>query len=70
MKEDTFTCLPCDTCGFREVVFEGDDTLQHFGEWLFQDQHKNVTALAHNLKGYDGMFIMEYLISQSIRPAY
>ena len=57
------------TCGFREIIFQGDETLQRFGEWLFQEQHQNVMAIAHNLKGYDGMFIMEYLINQSIRPA-
>ena len=42
---------PCTgTCGFREVVFQGDDTLEQFGSWLFSDQNKDATVLAHNKK--------------------
>ncbi|MET0103906.1 MAG: DNA polymerase, partial [Sedimenticola sp.] len=60
---------PCPgTCGFREIVFEGDDTATRFGEWLFSDQHEHFKAIAHNMKGYDGYFLLEYLIDQSVRP--
>ena len=61
--------LPCvDTCGFREVIFEGNDTANKFGNWLFSSQHRYAKAIAHNMKGYDGYFLLEYLIDQSIRP--
>ena len=60
---------PCeDTCGFREVTFEGKETAKQFGEWLFSDQHQYCKAIAHNMKGYDGYFLLEYLIDQSMRP--
>ncbi len=39
-----------DTCGFRQVQFQGDDTLTDFGRWLFNPRHRGCTALAHNMK--------------------
>lgn len=46
-----FVRQPCvDTCGFREVIFQGDNTLEEFGNWLFCAQHKDTTVLAHNMK--------------------
>ena len=60
---------PCPgKCGFREVTFEGPDTAEKFGQWLFSDQHQYFKAVAHNMKGYDGYFLLEYLIDQSMRP--
>ena len=60
---------PCPgKCGFREVIFEGADTAEKFGQWLLTDQHKYFKVVAHNMKGYDGYFLLEYLINQSIRP--
>jgi hypothetical protein len=60
---------PCtNTCGFREVIFQGDDTAKTFGQWLFSSQHKGFTAVAHHMKGYDGIFLMEYLIENSMHP--
>ena len=32
------------------------------------DQHEHFKAVAHNMKGYDGYFLLEYLIDQSMRP--
>ena len=33
---------PCPgKCGFREVTFEGADTAEKNGEWLFTDQHEH-----------------------------
>ena len=47
----TFVNPPClDTCGFREVIFRGDATLEKFGDWLFSAQHKDANVLAHNMK--------------------
>ena len=60
---------PCpDTCGFRQVIFEGDDTTQKFCQWLFSEEHKHFKVIAHNCKGYDGYFLLEYLIDNSMRP--
>ena len=60
---------PCpDTCGFRQVTFQGEDTATKFCQWLFTEQHKNFKVIAHNLKGYDGYFLLEHLIDNSMRP--
>ncbi|XP_060572998.1 uncharacterized protein LOC132730933 [Ruditapes philippinarum] len=60
---------PCpQKCGFREVTFEGDNTAEKFGEWVFSPQHEYFKVFAHNMKGYDGYFLLEYLIDQSLRP--
>ena len=55
-------------CGFREVTFEGADISEKFGEWLFTDQHEHFKVVAHNMKGYDDYFLLEYLIDQAMRP--
>ena len=60
---------PCPgTCGFREVTFQGHDTAEQFGQWLFTEQHEYCKVVAHNMKGYDGYFLLEYLVDQSLRP--
>ncbi|XP_062597068.1 uncharacterized protein LOC134258520 [Saccostrea cucullata] len=68
-KEKCYLRPPCvDTCGFRETVFRGDDTARMFCDWLFREHHKGYTVLAHNMKGYDGYFVLEYLIENSVIP--
>ena len=64
--EEDAPCLG--TCGFREVVFEGEDTSNEFGKWLFTAHHRYSKVVFHNMKGYDGYFLLEYLIDQSMRP--
>ena len=60
--------VPCQGCGLREVIFQGQDTSRTFGKWLFSSQHKYFKTVCHNMKGYDGYFLLEYLINQSMRP--
>ena len=68
-KSKTYLQEPCPgTCGFREVLFKGDNTIDDFGKWLFQDNHRNTIVLAHNLRSYDGYFLLDYLLRNSIRP--
>ena len=43
----------------------GEDVNLIFCKWLFEQ--KNYIAIAHNFKGYDGVFIMNYLLN-NIRP--
>ena len=59
---------PCLTCGFREVIFSGRNTLEEFCEWLFTPQHFNMKVLAHNAKAYDGHFIYSYLTQNAANP--
>ena len=44
-------------CGIK--MFETNDD---FCIWLFDDYNKNFTALAHNAQGFDGIFLMKYII--------
>ena len=48
----------CSTCSEfeegREVIFQGEETLSEFCNWLFSKQHKGITAIARNFKGYGG----------------
>ncbi|XP_041350680.1 uncharacterized protein LOC121369694 [Gigantopelta aegis] len=68
-KKKQYLKQPCDnTCGFRQVIFQGDGAHIQFGQWLFRDNHKGFTAVAHNNKAYDAYFILEYMIDQSMYP--
>ncbi|XP_048583931.1 uncharacterized protein LOC116613862 [Nematostella vectensis] len=58
--------LECDTCGIRKRSF---DTLQAFCDWLFGGENSGYTCLAHNFKGYDSYFILEYLFENGIKPS-
>lgn len=57
-------CLCCDQVpGPREVIFQGDETLSQFCEWLFDPIHVGTTAIAHNAQGYDAQFILRQVIN-------
>jgi hypothetical protein len=60
---------PCPgTCGLRQVIFSGPDTLDEFGRWLFCMNHRYCTAVAHYMKGYDGVFLLSYLLDNAMKP--
>ncbi len=50
----------------------GQDCNDMFCEWLISKKHKNMTAIAHNMRSYDGMFILNYLTKRNIKykPIY
>ena len=51
----------------REVaLFQGEDTVKNFCEWLFTPEHKGCIVVAHNFQGYDGYFITKFLIDNAI----
>lgn len=52
----------------EEFVFKGYDACEQFCNFLFSDQHKGYTAVAHNMKAFDGQFIMAYLLKQGMKP--
>ena len=65
-KTKQYVRPPCpDTCGRREQVFR---SLEDLGSWIFCEMHKGFTVLFHNLS-YDGQFLLQYLLAQSIRPS-
>jgi hypothetical protein len=59
---------PCNHCKENRHEFEGDDCLDRFCEWLFKKQNKGAIAIAHNAKGYDSLFILEYCHRQGLKP--
>ena len=61
----------CVRCGQqRQVVFKGPTTAQDFCKWLLEDKsNSDSIAVAHNMKGYDGMFILDYLYKNCIIPS-
>ena len=69
-KSKDYLKPPCDSCGGRQNIFSGDDTANLFGQYVFSTNHKDFTVVAHNMKGYDGYFLLEYLIKNSITPGH
>jgi len=55
---------PCDTCGEREHVFSGRNTLKNFMAYVTSHTGFNkVIVIAHNAKGYDSQFVLGYMVS-------
>ena len=51
----------------REVgLFQGEDTVKEFCEWLLTPEHKGCIVVAHNFQGYDGYFITKFLVENAI----
>ena len=51
----------------REVaLFQGEDTVKKFCEWLLTPEHMDCIVVAHNFQGYDGYFITKFLIDNAI----
>ena len=46
----------------KEFVFEGYDSLDRFCRFLLSSEHKGSIAIAHNAKGFDAVFIQQWLI--------
>ena len=69
-KTGLYAKQPCENnhCGLREVVFKGFDSGQRFGEFLFNESHQNFTVLAHNARGFDSLFLLNYCIHNSVFP--
>ena len=59
----------CDNCGYKEKVFGGDDSLDDFCSWLFNDNFQGAICIAHNLRSFDAYPILNYLYRQAIVPS-
>ena len=51
-----------------QVIFSGNDTKEKFCKWLIHEQHRNVTAIAHNGRAYDAYLIYNHLMTIGITP--
>lgn len=58
----------CQYADGEEMVFKGYDALDKFCSFLFAKKHKGYTILAHNLKGFDGQFILRWLLEKGHDP--
>lgn len=58
----------CQYMDSREVVFSGYDALEQFCAFLITPIHKNFTAIAHNMKGFDGQFVLRWMLEQGLQP--
>ena len=51
----------------KEVeLFQGQDTVKEFCQWLLTPEHKGCIAIAHNFQGYDSYFIIKFLDENAI----
>ena len=51
----------------KEVaVFQGQDTVKEFCNWLLTPQHKGCIVMAHNFQGYDSYPIIKFLNENAI----
>lgn len=52
----------------EEVVFSGYDSLDKFCSFLIRPQNKDCIAIAHNMKGFDGQFVLRWMLEQGLQP--
>ena len=45
-----------------------DDVSSQVGEFLFSPFFKDATVIAHNLRGFDGCFLIQYMTANSMKP--
>nr|XP_022294902.1 uncharacterized protein LOC111105016 [Crassostrea virginica] len=66
-------CKRCESFGPRRHIFRGPTTLKDFMDWLLATTphaqgyasamvNREAIVIAHNFKGYDGQFILNYLV--------
>ncbi|KAJ8019010.1 putative DNA polymerase [Holothuria leucospilota] len=58
----------CLVCKEKQVIFRGPNTKRDFCEWLLAPDRHNATCVAHNLKGFDGYFILQHLYDNGVVP--
>ncbi|KAG8192310.1 hypothetical protein JTE90_002131 [Oedothorax gibbosus] len=51
-----------------QKVFEGETALHDLCHFFFKSGHKGFTCIAHNLKGFDGQFILSWLLENGYQP--
>ena len=47
-------------------LFQGQDTVKEFCQWLLTPEHKGCIVIAHNFQGYDSYFIIKFLNENAI----
>ncbi|KAG8239546.1 hypothetical protein J437_LFUL019267 [Ladona fulva] len=54
----------CSSCGVRQQCFDGSDPVADFFQYLRlpRQNFKHIICIAHNLKGYDGQFVLRHMV--------
>jgi hypothetical protein len=72
---DDFKCPLCFIVKEAETIstrgqkkFEGANIVEDFCDWVFDGTNRGAIAVAHNNRGYDVFFIIQYLHTQGIKP--
>jgi len=70
MEKPNVKLPPCEeTCGYRERLFKGNDTVAKFCDHIMTSHYKNTVRIAHNAKGFDNYPILNALIDyHGVRP--
>jgi len=73
--QETGTHIPMwcgvkDYYGNQAAVFynKGESIKNEFCKWLIRREHRGYTCIAHNARGFDSHFIMQYCQENGIRP--
>ena len=66
--EDITQTSFCRKCKENQHVFKGRDCKKDFCDWLFSSENNGSVCIAHNFKGYDGYFILQYLYTNNVLP--
>jgi len=68
-KKDFKSCV---RCGPNREIFKGPTTIEEFGKWLFVKNKGSKTnpviAIAHNARGFDAQFLINYVAERGYRP--
>ena len=65
---DTTQRASCSRC--TPHIFKGESCIKDFIEWLFNGNNFYSTVIAHNFKGYDGIFILKKLHELGKSPEF
>ena len=58
-----------DNCLIKKFGINGYNCENKFCDWLFTDDNRNTTVIAHNGAGYDNKFILQYCLTKGIVPS-
>jgi hypothetical protein len=68
MKIDKEQTHDYDQCLVKSLAFEGYNCTKQFCDWLFTEENKNSTVIAHNGGKCDHQFILQYVLSHGATP--
>ena len=68
-KRGQYKKVPCSKrCTLREVVFSGENVTNAVGQYIVCEENRGCIVMAHNMSRYDGCFLMDYVLKNSIIP--